>query len=67
MFPSLLEDAEVNEAFRPFLQYVEATHDLSLSGGQRYPGVYTLLLHADQSVRRIATGLVKLLDNFKYG
>jgi hypothetical protein len=37
MFPSLLEDAEVNEAFRPFLQYVEATHDLSLSGGQRYP------------------------------
>jgi hypothetical protein len=28
-------------------------------------GVYTLLLHADQSVRRIATGLVKLLDNFK--
>lgn len=37
MFPALLEDAEVNESFRPFLHYVEATHDLTLAKGQHYP------------------------------
>jgi hypothetical protein len=37
MFPSLLEDAEVNETMRPFLSYVEASHDLTLAKGQHYP------------------------------
>lgn len=65
MFPSLLDDAQVNETIGPFLLHVEETHDLTLAKGQRYPGVYSLLLHRDQGVRRIALKLAHSLPTFK--
>ncbi|KAG0553297.1 hypothetical protein KC19_12G000100 [Ceratodon purpureus] len=65
MFPSLLEDAEVSERFAPFLLYVEETHDLALAKGPQYPGVYTLLVHSDQQVRRVAFTLVLSLEKIK--
>jgi len=37
MFPSLLEDAEVNELFAPFLEYVDNICDLVLEKGSQYP------------------------------
>lgn len=65
MFPLLLEDAEINDILKPFLIHVEESHDLSLASGQRYPGVYSLLCHADQGVRRIALKLAHSLPSFK--
>ncbi|KAL3682269.1 hypothetical protein R1sor_000291 [Riccia sorocarpa] len=65
MFPSLQEDAEISELMKPFLLHVEETHDLSLASGQRYPGVYSLLCHADQGVRRIALKLAHSLPTFR--
>ncbi|CAM6095945.1 unnamed protein product [Calypogeia fissa] len=65
MYPFLLDDAEINDTVGLFLLHVEETHDLSLAAGQRYPGVYSLLLHKDQGVRRIAGKLTQSLPTFK--
>ncbi|KAJ7567512.1 hypothetical protein O6H91_02G151200 [Diphasiastrum complanatum] len=63
-FSSFLEDVAVSEVFTPFLQYVHATHDVSLAGGQRYPGLYTLFFHSNQDVRRISLALANPLGFF---
>lgn len=65
MFPTLLDDAEIDMAFGPFLQHIEKTHDLTLAGDQRYPGVYALLFHFDQATRGVALRLAASLGKLR--
>eukprot|EP00897_Mesotaenium_endlicherianum_P004201 jgi/Mesen1/3809/ME000206S02989 len=57
MFPSLLEDAEVSELFAHVLEFTARERDLTLANGERYPGVYWLLLHKSKAVRQMAKKL----------
>ena len=50
-FHTLLDDAEVNAATEAMLLGVSQHHDLALSEGGRYPGLYRLLAHHNQQLR----------------
>ncbi|GJP43395.1 hypothetical protein CLOM_g2860 [Closterium sp. NIES-68] len=65
MYPYLLEDAEVFALAGPALVLVERHFDLSLTPGQRYPGLYYLMLHPSKDTRAIVYTLAKPLGLFK--
>ncbi|CAI7814373.1 unnamed protein product [Closterium sp. NIES-54] len=65
MYPRVLEDAEVFSLAGPVLVLVERHFDLSLTPGQRYPGLYHLMLHPNKDTRAIVYTLAKPLGLFK--
>ncbi|CAI7932066.1 unnamed protein product, partial [Closterium sp. NIES-54] len=64
MYPRVLEDAEVFSLAGPVLVLVERHFDLSLTPGQRYPGLYHLMLHPNKDTRAIVYTLAKPLGLF---
>lgn len=53
MFPVLLDDQSLVAEFQFFIEAVDNSHELTLSGFQRYPGVYALLFLKSRRARSI--------------
>lgn len=52
-FESLLEDAGVMQAAEAAILALSEHHDLALSEGGRYPGIYRLLAHSNHRIRTL--------------
>ncbi|XP_057825136.2 uncharacterized protein LOC131037116 isoform X2 [Cryptomeria japonica] len=65
MYPDLLEDQVLANAFVPFLIEVEKSHELTLAGNQQYPGVYALLFLRKTEARAIGFRLAGYLGKLR--
>ena len=54
-YDELLEDAGVAAALEAALTHVNDTHDLQLSNGGRYTGLYRLLAHSSKEFRELVS------------
>ena len=54
-FEWLLEDAGVMSAAEAAILALSEHHDLALSEGGRYPGIYRLLAHSNQEIRTMVS------------
>ena len=54
-FEALMDDAAVMAALETALLNLSEHHDLALSEGGRYPGIYRLLAHSSQPVRSLVS------------
>ena len=54
-FEALMDDAAVMAAVEAALLTLSEHHDLALSEGGRYPGLYRLLAHSSQPVRSLVS------------
>ncbi len=57
----LAQDYMVNEALTKALTAMNASHDLDLSSGVRYKGLYRLLAHENPSVRSMVCGVAQCI------
>ena len=62
-FADLLDDAEVINEMEQALLKLSKHHDLALTEGGRYPGVYKLLAHHNASLRALVSILHNLILN----
>ena len=52
-FPVCLEDLQVNQALEAALLHLQRTHQLDLTSGGRYAGLYSLLAHPTAQIRAV--------------
>ena len=52
-FPVCLEDLQVNQALEAALLHLQRTHQLDLTSGGRYAGLYGLLAHPTAQIRAV--------------
>ena len=50
-FPSLMNDLGLNQALEAGLLHLRKTHDLALTQGGRYQGLYRLMAHPNPQIR----------------
>ncbi|KAH9305768.1 hypothetical protein KI387_010172, partial [Taxus chinensis] len=65
MYPDLLDDQVIANAFVLFLIEVENSHELTLAGYQQYPGVYALLFLRKTEARAIGFRLAGFLGKLR--
>lgn len=50
-FPGLLDDLKVNQALESALLHLKQSHELALTDGGRYQGLYRLMAHPSPQIR----------------
>ena len=65
-FADLLDDAEVINEMEQALLKLSKHHDLALTEGGRYPGVYKLLAHHNASLRALVSILYNKILNSSF-
>ncbi|XP_078433844.1 P-loop containing nucleoside triphosphate hydrolases superfamily protein [Wolffia australiana] len=65
MFPTLLDDRSLVFEFQTFIEAVDSSHDVALSGHQQYPGVYALLFLKSSKARAIGLRLAKSMGKMR--
>ena len=54
-FPSLMDDLSLNHALESGLLHLRKTHDLALTQGGRYQGLYRLMAHPNPQIRAMVS------------
>eukprot|EP00898_Chlorokybus_atmophyticus_P002657 jgi/Chlat1/3392/Chrsp23S03726 len=63
-YPTLLEDLEINHKAANLVLQLASTHDIEFAEGERYPGLYTFLMHPNERVRSIVHPMTQRLGRF---
>ena len=57
-FPALMDDLKINQALEAALLHLKQSHELALTDGGRYQGLYRLMAHPSPQIR----AMVSVLD-----
>lgn len=60
-FPSLMNDLGLNQALEAGLLHLRKTHDLALTQGGRYRGLYRLMAHPNPQIRAMVSPSTSLV------
>ncbi|KAA6418570.1 MAG: hypothetical protein FRX49_11515 [Trebouxia sp. A1-2] len=60
-FPDLMDDVRVNGAVESALLHLKQSHELALTDGGRYQGLYRLMAHPSPQIRAMVHPMIKTL------
>ncbi|KAL0045065.1 hypothetical protein WJX82_006977 [Trebouxia sp. C0006] len=60
-FPDLMDDMRVNKSLESALLHLKQSHELALTDGGRYQGLYRLMAHPGPQVRAMVHPMIKTL------
>ena len=55
-FPALMDDLKINQALEAALLHLKQSHELALTDGGRYQGLYRLMAHPSPQIRAMVSG-----------
>ena len=65
-FPALMDDLKINQALEAALLHLKQSHELALTDGGRYQGLYRLMAHPSPQIRAMVSVLCGPIT-FLYG
>lgn len=54
-FPALMDDLRINQALEAALLHLKQSHELALTDGGRYQGLYRLMAHPSPQIRAMVS------------
>ncbi|KAL0017843.1 hypothetical protein WJX77_008034 [Trebouxia sp. C0004] len=60
-FPNLMDNVRVNESLESALLHLKQSHELALTDGGRYQGLYRLMAHPSPQIRAMVHPMIKTL------
>lgn len=54
-FPTLMDDLKINQALEAALLHLKQSHELALTDGGRYQGLYRLMAHPSPQIRAMVS------------